>query len=115
MKDEPVCADYGALLRHSVGTCCSDALLTEHIAAHVSESVLMEGVRVVAGALVHRAIIDKDVNILPSQPIGPENIESLHGISVSPGGIAVIPPMGYKYQLLGMCRFVRRSHDADCV
>ena len=59
--------------------------------AHVTESVLMDGVDVGRHAVIHRAIIDKRVQIAEGCVIGQNPAEDRRRFTVSENGIVVIP------------------------
>jgi len=58
--------------------------------AEVSDSVVLPGVIVGRGARVHRAIIDKHVEIPPGYEIGTDLALDRERFNISPGGIVVI-------------------------
>jgi glucose-1-phosphate adenylyltransferase len=62
-----------------------------HSHSLVVESVLMHDVDVGRGAVVRRAIVDKNVRIAPGARIGVDAAEDRARFSVSPAGIVVIP------------------------
>jgi glucose-1-phosphate adenylyltransferase len=59
--------------------------------AHVSDSILFEGVDVGRHAKIRRAIIDKGVKVPPGMEIGydPE-LDRRRGLSISEGGVVII-------------------------
>jgi glucose-1-phosphate adenylyltransferase len=59
--------------------------------ADVTDSILMEGAVVGEGARVHRAIVDKDVEIPPGCRIGMDTQADASRFAVTPGGISVVP------------------------
>jgi glucose-1-phosphate adenylyltransferase len=59
--------------------------------ADVRDSILMEGVEVGRHAVVHKAIIDKNVTIPPNTRIGVDVEEDKKRFTVTPSGIVVIP------------------------
>lgn len=58
--------------------------------AHVSESILMEGVTIGRNSKIKRAVIDKYVNVPPNVRIGYDQEEDRKLFYVSPSGIVVI-------------------------
>lgn len=58
--------------------------------AHVTDSILFPGVRVGAGARLHRCIIDKNVQIPEWYRIGLDAAHDAERFTVSPAGIAVV-------------------------
>ena len=58
--------------------------------AHVTDSILLEGVHVGAGARLHRCIIDKNVVIPPYERIGLDHEADAQRYTISEGGIVVI-------------------------
>jgi glucose-1-phosphate adenylyltransferase len=58
--------------------------------AHVTDSILLEGVHVGAGARLHRCIIDKNVVIPPYERIGLDREADAARYTVSDNGIVVI-------------------------
>ena len=59
--------------------------------AHVTDSILFQGVRVGPGARLHRCIVDKNVNIPPWFRVGLDGgAAGEGGFTVSPNGITVI-------------------------
>ena len=58
--------------------------------AHVTDSILLEGVHVGAGARLHRCIIDKNVIIPPYERIGLDHDTDAQRYTISEGGIVVI-------------------------
>ncbi len=67
--------------------------------ASVDESIIFEGVDIGRRAVVHRAIIDKDVCVPPGTIVGldPE-ADAARGLTVSPGGVTVVPK-GYEFSV----------------
>jgi len=62
-----------------------------HSRARVDDSILMHGVDVGAGAVVRRAIVDKNVRIPPGCSIGVDHEQDrARGFTVSDGGIVII-------------------------
>jgi glucose-1-phosphate adenylyltransferase len=61
-----------------------------HSHAAVESSVLMTGVEVGRGAVVRRAIVDKNVYIHPGAQIGVDAAADRERFTVSAGGIAVV-------------------------
>jgi glucose-1-phosphate adenylyltransferase len=61
-----------------------------HSYADVEDAILMHGVDVGRGAVIRRAIIDKNVRIAPGAKIGVDAEADRDRFSVSPGGIVVI-------------------------
>jgi glucose-1-phosphate adenylyltransferase len=61
-----------------------------HSYATVEDSVLMPGVQVGRGAVVKRAIVDKDVYIHPGAQIGVDLAADTERFTVSHGGIVVV-------------------------
>jgi glucose-1-phosphate adenylyltransferase len=60
--------------------------------ARVEESIVLDGVDIGRHAVVHRAIIDKDVRIPPGAAIGVDpGRDAALGLTVSPEGVTVIP------------------------
>ncbi|HLH65752.1 MAG TPA: glucose-1-phosphate adenylyltransferase [Solirubrobacteraceae bacterium] len=62
-----------------------------HSRAEVCESVLFSGVEVRGGAIVRRAIVDKDVYIAPGATIGVDPEQDRARFTVSDGGVVVVP------------------------
>ncbi|MGH2871491.1 MAG: glucose-1-phosphate adenylyltransferase, partial [Solirubrobacteraceae bacterium] len=62
-----------------------------HSRAEVNESVLFSGVEVGGGAVIRRAIIDKDVYIAPGATIGVDSESDRRRFTVSEGGVVVVP------------------------
>lgn len=62
-----------------------------HSWSEINHSVLLEGVEVGRGAMVQRAIVDKDVRIPAGAQIGfdPE-LDLKNGFTISPGGVVVV-------------------------
>lgn len=58
--------------------------------AHVTDSVIFPGVRISAGARVHRCIIDKNVVVPESYRVGLEPARDAELFTVSPRGVVVI-------------------------
>jgi glucose-1-phosphate adenylyltransferase len=61
-----------------------------HSYADVEDSVLMHGVEVGRGAVVRRAIIDKNVRIQPGAQIGVDPDADRERFAVSDGGVVVV-------------------------
>jgi glucose-1-phosphate adenylyltransferase len=61
-----------------------------HSYAEVEDSIVMHGVEVGREAIVHRAIVDKNVRIEPKARIGVDPEEDRARFAVSPGGVVVI-------------------------
>ncbi len=58
----------------------------------VSDSILLHGVRIGAGAIVRRAIVDKNVIVPPGFRLGVDLDEDrARGFSISDGGVVVVP------------------------
>jgi glucose-1-phosphate adenylyltransferase len=88
--DSMVCAGVvisGATVRRSVLS--PGAHL--HSYAEVEDSVLMQGVDVGQGAVVRRAIVDKNVRIAPGAEIGVDPVTDRERFTLSAGGVVVIP------------------------
>jgi glucose-1-phosphate adenylyltransferase len=65
--------------------------------AVVSDSIIMQDASVGAGAIVRRAIVDKNVNIPPGMQIGVDlEADRARGFTISDGGVVVIPK-GYEF------------------
>jgi glucose-1-phosphate adenylyltransferase len=65
--------------------------------ARVDESIVFDGVDIGRHAIVHRAIIDKDVRIPPGVTIGIDPREdAARGLTVSPAGVTVVPK-GFRF------------------
>ena len=63
-----------------------------HSYAKVEESVLLNGVEVGGGAVVRRAILDKDVYVEPGAEVGVDlEADRAAGFTVSDAGVVVIP------------------------
>ena len=58
--------------------------------AHVTDSILLEGVHVGAGARLHRCIVDKNVVIPPYERIGLDHDHDASRYTISDNGIVVI-------------------------
>lgn len=58
--------------------------------AHVTDSILLEGVHVGAGARLHRCIIDKNVVIPPYERIGLDREQDAARYTISDNGVVVI-------------------------
>jgi glucose-1-phosphate adenylyltransferase len=66
--------------------------------ARVDESIIFEGVDVGRHAVLHRAIIDKDVRVPPGTTIGVDPDEdAARGLTVSPEGVTVVPK-GFQFE-----------------
>ena len=76
----------GAQVERSI---ISPAVFIDHD-AHVTESIVMEGVHVGAGARLHRCIIDKNVVIPPGERIGFDHDLDRQRYTVSDSGIVVV-------------------------
>jgi glucose-1-phosphate adenylyltransferase len=61
-----------------------------HSQALVEDCVLLDGVEVSRGAIVRRAIVDKQVVIPPDARIGVDPERDAARFKISPGGIVVI-------------------------
>ena len=61
-----------------------------HSHASIESSVLMTGVEVGRGAVVKRAIVDKNVYIHPGAQIGVDPVADAERFTVSAGGIVVV-------------------------
>jgi glucose-1-phosphate adenylyltransferase len=62
-----------------------------HSRAEVESSVLLHNVRVGAGAVLHRTILDKNVVVPPGARIGVDHAhDRARGFVVSPGGVVVV-------------------------
>ena len=88
--DSMVCAGVvisGAVARRSVLS--PGAHL--HSYAEVQDTIVMHNVEVGRGAVIHRAIIDKDVRIAPGVEIGVDPAADRLRFATSPGGVVVIP------------------------
>jgi glucose-1-phosphate adenylyltransferase len=88
--DSVVCAGVvvsGAVARRSV--LAPDVHL--HSYAEVEDSVLLPGVEVGRGAVVRRAILDKDVVVEPGAQVGVDPEADRERFTVSDGGVVVIP------------------------
>jgi glucose-1-phosphate adenylyltransferase len=88
--DSMVCAGVvisGATVRRSV----LSPGVHMHSHALVEDSVLMQGVDVGHDAIVHRAIVDKNVRIAPGAQIGVDPEADRERFTVSTGGVVVIP------------------------
>ena len=62
-----------------------------HSFAEVEDAILMHGVNVGRGAVVRRAIVDKDVRIAPDARIGVDPEADRERFKISAGGVVVIP------------------------
>jgi len=62
-----------------------------HSRAEVDESVIFSGVEVRGGAIVRRAIVDKDVYIAPGATIGVDPELDRQRFTVSENGVVVVP------------------------
>ncbi|HET9094137.1 MAG TPA: glucose-1-phosphate adenylyltransferase [Solirubrobacteraceae bacterium] len=62
-----------------------------HARALVTDSVVFSGVNVGGGAIVRRAIIDKDVMIEPGARVGVDPEQDRRRFTISDGGIVVVP------------------------
>ncbi len=62
-----------------------------HARSEVDESVLFSGVQVRGGAIVRRAIVDKDVYIAPGATIGVDPELDRRRFAISESGIVVVP------------------------
>lgn len=63
----------------------------------VSDSILMSDVRIGAGAIVRRAILDKNVVVPPGTQIGVDlDVDRARGFTISDAGVVVIPK-GYDF------------------
>jgi glucose-1-phosphate adenylyltransferase len=61
-----------------------------HSFAEVEDAVLMQGVDVGRGAVVRRAILDKNVRVEPGAQIGVDPEADRERFTISPGGVAVV-------------------------
>lgn len=62
-----------------------------HSWSQVEQAVLLEGVEVGRGAIIRRAIIDKQVRIPPGAAIGVDpELDRQNGFAISPGGVVVV-------------------------
>jgi glucose-1-phosphate adenylyltransferase len=61
-----------------------------HSHSEVEDSILMNGVEIGRGAVVHRAILDKNVRIEPGAQIGVDPEADRQRFAVSPGGVVVV-------------------------
>ncbi len=77
----------GATVDHSV----ISTSVHLHARSLVTDSVLFSGIEVGGGAVVRRAIIDKDVVIEPGARIGVDPEHDRARFTISPGGIVVVP------------------------
>jgi glucose-1-phosphate adenylyltransferase len=77
----------GATVDHSV----ISSRVHLHARSLVTDSVLFSGIEVGGGAIVRRAIVDKDVVIEPGARIGVDPDEDRERFTVSAGGIVVVP------------------------
>jgi glucose-1-phosphate adenylyltransferase len=77
----------GATVDHSV----ISSRVHLHARSLVTDSVLFSGIEVGGGAIVRRAIVDKDVVIEPGARIGVDPDEDRKRFTVSAGGIVVVP------------------------
>ena len=60
--------------------------------ARIDESILSDGVDIGRHAVVHRAIVDKDVRIPPGLTVGVDPEQgAARGLTVSPEGVTVVP------------------------
>ncbi|MGO9958021.1 MAG: glucose-1-phosphate adenylyltransferase [Solirubrobacteraceae bacterium] len=62
-----------------------------HSYAEVEDAILMHGVKVGRGAVVRRAIVDKDVLIAPGVQVGVDPVADAKRFTMSPSGVVVIP------------------------
>ncbi len=88
--DSMVCAGVvisGAVARRSILSPGTHL----HSFAEVEDSILMHGVDIGRGAVVRRAIVDKDVRIGPGVEIGVDPVADRERFAVSAGGVVVIP------------------------
>jgi glucose-1-phosphate adenylyltransferase len=76
----------GATARRSV---LSPGVLVRSF-AEVEDSVLMQGADIGRGAVVRRAILDKNVRVEPSAQIGVDPVADRDRFTVSAGGVVVI-------------------------
>jgi glucose-1-phosphate adenylyltransferase len=77
------------------GGCVRRSILAPGVLVHshalVEDSVLLDGVDIGGGAIVKRAIIDKDVRVPPGARIGVNREEDLaRGFTISDSGVVVI-------------------------
>jgi glucose-1-phosphate adenylyltransferase len=57
----------------------------------VEDSILFERVVIGAGAVIRRAILDKDVVVEPGAQVGvDETVDRARGFTLSPGGVTVV-------------------------
>jgi glucose-1-phosphate adenylyltransferase len=88
--DSMVCAGV-VISGGTVRRCVLSPGVHVHSHALVEDSVLMQGVDVGRDAVVHRAIIDKNVRIAPGAQIGVDPAADRERFTVSTGGVVVIP------------------------
>jgi glucose-1-phosphate adenylyltransferase len=62
-----------------------------HSYSLVEDSILMNGVDVGRGAVVRRAILDKNVRVAPGAQLGVDPERDRERFTVSPGGVVVVP------------------------
>jgi glucose-1-phosphate adenylyltransferase len=66
--------------------------------AKISGSILFDGVSVGRGAILQRAIVDKDVEIPEGEQIGVDPIaDAARGLTVTEAGIVVVP-RGFQFR-----------------
>jgi len=71
--------------------------------AEVCDSILFSGVRVGSGAVVRRAIVDKDVNIPEGAQVGVDlDLDRRRGFTVTERGVVVVPKVEGAEELFGM-------------
>lgn len=63
--------------------------------ALVTDSIIFSGVRIGAGARLHRCVIDKNVDVLPDSHIGVDGVFDAAHFSISDNGVVVVPK-GFK-------------------
>lgn len=63
--------------------------------ALVTDSIIFSGVRVGAGARLHRCVIDKNVDVVPDSHIGVDRAHDAEHFSISDNGVVVVPK-GFK-------------------
>lgn len=77
----------GGTVKHSV---LSPGVVV-HAAAHIEDSILMEGVEVLRSATIRRTIVDKETVLPEGCEVGYDRAQDTRRFTVTPGGVTVVP------------------------